>query len=308
VGLGLAEIMNYSFLSEKLLSLVGFGNPAARIALPNPISADHSMLRDSLIPQMLETLGRNRARQAREAALFEMGRVFFKDPSGRYAEEDRVCIGLIGAVGRGGILKQAAVEPGEMFAWIKGILESLLQAQHVPAVTCGGLSRTDVDFRPAAHACFEAGAAVSVHILGAECGVMGLAARWLRDEWRMTEPVAVLELKVEPLASGALRVPAARPIGQYPGVERDVALVADDALSHAAVVETVWKVAPTELVDIRLFDVYRSDSLGKGRKSMAYALTYRAMDRTLTDNETNALHDRVKDALRRDLAADIREN
>lgn len=307
-GLGLAEIMNYSFLSEKLLSFVGYGNAAARIAIPNPISADHSMLRDSLIPQMLETLGRNRSRQAREAALFEMGRVFFKDSAGRYAEEDRVCVGLFGPVGRGGVRKQAPVEADEMFAWIKGILESFLQAQHVPVVARGGLSRCDVEFNPIAAPCFEEGCAVSVRVGGAECGVMGLVSRRIRNEWRMSEPAAIFELAVGSWISGALRVPAAAPIGQYPGVERDVAMAVDDGVSHGAVMESVWKAAPAELVDVRLFDVYRSESLGRGRKSMAYAMTYRAMDRTLTDSEANALHERIKEALRRDVAADIRES
>jgi len=307
VGLGLAENVNYSFLSERLLDLIGYGDPAARIALPNPISADHSILRDSLIPQMIETLGRNRARQAREAAMFEMGRVFFKNAGGAYGEEERVCVGLLGSVGRSGVLKQNPVKPEEMFGWIKGVLENLLRAQHVPAQVRGGLSRPGMELKPLSSPCFEEGGAVSVLIAGEACGVMGLVSERVCGEWRLVEPVAVLELKMAPLLANALRVPSAKPIGQYPGVERDVAMVVDDSVTQGAVIDAIWRAAPAELVDIRLFDIYRSDSLGQGRKSMAYALTYRSMDKTLTDDAANTLHDKVKAALRHDLSADIRE-
>ena len=307
VGLGMAEIVNYSFLSERLLNLVGYGAAAGRVALPNPISADHSILRDSLIPQMIETLGRNRARQAREAAMFEMGRVFFKDAAGRYGEEERLCVGLLGLVGRSGILRRDAVKPEEMFGWIKGVLEELMRVHHVPVETRGGLSRPALELKPLSNPCFEEGCAAGVAIAGEPCGVVGLVSERVRGEWRVFEPMAVLELRLAPLLANLLRVPSSKSIGQYPGVERDVAMVVADSVTQGAVLDTIWKSAPAELVDIRLFDVYRSDSLGAGRKSMAYALTYRSKEKTLTDDEANTLHNRVKDALRRDLGADIRE-
>ncbi|MEI8139450.1 MAG: phenylalanine--tRNA ligase subunit beta [bacterium] len=307
VGLGLAETMNYSFLSEKLLDLVDYGDAAKRVVLPNPISADHTILRDSFIPQMIETLGKNRARQAREASLFEMGRVFFKDADGKNAESDRICIGLMGPVGRAGILKSQPVKDEEMFQWIKGILESLGRAQHVAAVARGGLCRLDIELKPLSSPCFEEGRAVSVWLAGVNVGVMGLVSERLRNEWRMADPVAVLELEVAPLLKDVLRVPVSHGIGSFPGVDRDVAMVVEDGISHEAILKSIWTAAPPELVDIQLFDVYRGENLGKGRKSLAYSLTYRSMDKTLTDEVANAFHDKVKAALRKDVAADIRE-
>lgn len=306
-GLGLREIMNYSFLSERLLALVGYGDPAARIALPNPISADHTVLRDSFVAQMIETLGRNRSRQAAEASLYELGRVFFRQADGRYGEEDRVCIGLMGPVGRQGMAKQGPVSDTEMFQWLRGILETLCRAQHVDEVSRGGLSRLDLELVPMEAPCFEAGQAVRIKLGGQDCGVMGLVAERVRAEWRLSDPVGVLELAVAPLLAKALRVPSARPVATYPSVERDVAMVVGDGVTHEDVVRQVWAVAPAELVDIRLFDVYRGESLGQGRKSMAYALTYRSMEKTLTDEAANVFHDKIKDGLRKALGADIRE-
>ncbi|MEI6148899.1 MAG: hypothetical protein WCS01_07355, partial [bacterium] len=77
-------------------------------------------------------------------------------------------------------------------------------------------------------------------------------------------------------------------------------------VSHESVLNVVSGVAPRELVDIRLFDVYRGESLGQDRKSMAYSMTYRSLERTLTDEEANAFHDRVKAALKQELNAEIR--
>jgi phenylalanyl-tRNA synthetase beta chain len=307
VGLGLSEIMNYSFLSEKLLNVVGYGKPEQRIFLPNPISADHTVLRDSFIPQMVETLGRNRARQAREAALFEVGRAFFKQSDGKYGEEDRLCVGLMGPVGWLGLQKAQPVKDEDMYQWIKGILDELCRPLHVESTRRGGLSRTNIVVKPCVQACFEVGRAVEVSVDGEPCGVMGLISERVRSEWRMSDPVAVMELRLAPLLKHVLRVPVSAAVGAYPGVERDVAMVVDAAVSHESVLQVVTSVAPPELVDIRLFDVYRGESLGKGRKSLAYSLTYRSMKRTLTDEEANGFHDRVKAALRKELAAEIRE-
>lgn len=307
IGLGISETMNYSFLSEKLLDLVGYGDPAKRVVLPNPISVDQAVLRDSFIPQMIETLGKNRARQAGEAALFELGRVFFKDDAGRNIEVERLCIGLIGPVGRSGMAKSQPVKEEEIFQWIKGLLESLSRAQHVAAVSRGGLCRLDIDLKPLSAPCFEEGRAVSVWLAGACVGVMGLVSARSRNEWRMVDPVAVLELDLAPFLNDVLRVPAAHGLAAFPSVDRDVALLVDDGVTHEAILKSVWAAAPVELVDIRLFDVYRGESLGKGRKSMAYSLTYRSMEKTLTDEGANAFHDKVKAALRKDVAADIRE-
>jgi phenylalanyl-tRNA synthetase beta chain len=306
VGLGLSEIMNYSFLSGRLLDLVGHGDPEKRVVLPNPISADHTVLRDSFIPQMIETLGKNRARQAREAALFEMGRVFFKDGQGKNAEVDRICIGLMGPVGRTGMAKTQPVKDEEMFQWITGILESLCRAQHVPEVVKAGLSSLDLVLKLVNSPCYEEGRGVSIWISDACVGTMGLVSERVRTEWRLVDPVAVLELDLAPLVAQALRIPVSRALGTFPSVDRDVALVVDDGISHEAILKTIWTVAPPELVDVRLFDIYRGEGVEKNRKSMAYSLTYRSMEKTLTDEVANGFHEKVKAAICKDVGAEIR--
>jgi phenylalanyl-tRNA synthetase beta chain len=147
---------------------------------------------------------------------------------------------------------------------------------------------------------------VSVWISGACAGTMGLVSERVRNEWRLVDPVAVLEIDLAPLVANALRVPVSRALGSFPSVDRDVALVVADDVSHEAIFNAIRAVAPPELVDIRLFDVYRGEGVGKGRKSLAYSLTYRSMEKTLTDEVANGFHDKIKAALCKDVGAEIR--
>jgi phenylalanyl-tRNA synthetase beta chain len=135
---------------------------------------------------------------------------------------------------------------------------------------------------------------------------MGLVSERVRNEWRLVDPVAVLELDLAPLVAQALRIPVSRALGTFPSVDRDVALVVDDGISHEAILKTIWTVAPPELVDVRLFDIYRGEGVGKNRKSMAYSLTYRSMEKTLTDEMANGFHEKVKAAICTDVGAEIR--
>jgi phenylalanyl-tRNA synthetase beta chain len=100
---------------------------------------------------------------------------------------------------------------------------------------------------------------------------------------------------------------AVQPLAVHPAVDRDMALVADETLTHGEIHALLQRAAPVELTRIELFDIFRGGTIAPGRKSMAYSLTYRSTQRTLTDEEVNALHDGLKDVLRRELGVDVRE-
>lgn len=297
-GLGLSEILNYSLVSEPLLDLFGTHEPARRVAIPRPLSADQSVLRPSLIPQLVETLGRNRSRQAEEAALYEIGRVFERDAQGQVVEAERLAIGLMGPLGRGEFAKRKAVEPAEAFQWLKGMVEQL----------CAALRITGWKTQPGSAAYAEAGSAVELLIDGKPAGTLSVVARRVRKEWRLFDPVAVAELSVPALLAHALDLRGFKELPAHPAVERDVAMIVGDAVRHEDLAACIKKAAPRELERIVLFDVFTGAAIGAGRRSVAYSLTYRAADRTLTDEEANAFHDKVKAALRSQLAAEIRES
>jgi phenylalanyl-tRNA synthetase beta chain len=341
VSLGLRETMNYSFLSEKLLNLFDPAAAPRRVVIPNPVSADHTLLRDSLVPQLVETLGRNHARQVAEAALFEIGRVFWKEETGvsasaasvplaprpsapdPFREEDRLAIGLMGPVGRTGLDKHLPVKGDEIFLWLKGLWEALAgalglkpevrdQRSEVSGQKSAGSHQPSAlnhvfSCRAAERAWGEPGCTVGLFVAGVEVGALGIVKHSIAREWRLTAPVAVLEAQLAPLLANVFAVPRAAPIAQFPAVRRDMALVAPDALKHEDVVRVVRRAAPPELESVELFDIFHGGNLGMGRKSMAYACTYRAADRTLTDEAANQYHAGVKEAVRRELNVEIRE-
>ncbi len=295
-GLGLFEIMNYSLVSDALLDLFDTSDREARLVLPHPISTDQSVLRTALIPQMTETLGRNHARQIDETRFFELGRIFRQGPEG-HEEQEQLSIGLAGPTGRTGLGRREPVKPGEMFLWMKGLLGALFEAQRI----------RDWRMEAADFPEFEPGYSVSVVLEGQVQGRMGLMASPIRREWRLSEPVAVAELAVDPLLAHREDSITAQPVAIYPAVSRDVALVADESTHHEEIVKVIRKAAPKELENIELFDIFEDEAIGRGKRSMAYSLTFRSPERTLTDEEVNGYHTSVKKALRETLKVTIRE-
>jgi len=141
---------------------------------------------------------------------------------------------------------------------------------------------------------------------GIPCGVFGLVREALRKEWRLVEPVAVLEMRLAPLLERVTTVPSTERLPVYPSVTRDIALRINNRLRHVDIVNAIWKIAPKELTTVELFDIFSSDEIGVGCKSMAYSLTYRSGERTLTDDEVNRLHLGLKDRIRNEISVEIR--
>ncbi len=297
-GLGLREIMNYSLVSDRLLNLFGRADEPRRIRLPNPLSEEHSVLRPSLLPQLVETLGRNRAHQVAEAAFFEFGRVYARGAEDRIVETPRVAAGLMGPVARPGLQKRTPLTAREAFAWIRGIVEELLRSQRW----------TEWQMTDAEHETMEAGHACAVAAGGVRIGCLGILRRSIAAEWRLHEPIAVAEMDLSPLVARASVVPAPHPPPAHPCSVRDLALVVGRATRHEDVLRVIRSAAsPAELETVELFDIFEGRHIGEGRKSMAYSLTYRAAGRTLTDDEVNRHHQAVSEALVRELKAEIRD-
>jgi phenylalanyl-tRNA synthetase beta chain len=297
IGLGLTEIMNYSYVSEDLLKAFGHHDALRTVVLPNPVSSEQSHLRRQLIPQIVESLGRNMSRQVDRAALFEIGRVFIARDGGEIKEEDRVAIGLMGPVGRSGFEARRAVENDEMFLWIKGIVEEICRNQN--AVT--------VSFTPTNDVAMESGWAVELSINGRPCGMLGLISESIRSEWRISGAVGVAELDLAMLVATSLETVRIESVPVYPSVSRDIAIIIDESVRHEEILGAIRSAGPVELTEIILFDIFRNKRIGHGKKSMAYSLIYQSVERTLTDEEVNGYHRSVMDALQGQLDAEIRE-
>ena len=297
LSLGFTEAVHYSFMSATDLDVFDKRAQAARLVLPNPVSADYAVMRDSLVPQLTAALGRNHARQVDAAALFELGRVFWRDADDNPAEETRVALGLYGPIGRSGLDRRRPVGNAEAALWLKGTLETLATRLHAGAIT----------LRAAAHPAMESGWASEVLLDGEVIGMLGLVAGSMRHQWRMACPLVVAEVKLLPLLGEVERVPQVKSVPAYPSIRRDLALVAPCELTHGEIVAEIRRTAPSDLTEIALFDIFESKEIGSDRRSLAYTLEFRSSSRTLTDDEVNAAFRKIIAALKSTLRVEIRE-
>ena len=295
-GLGASEIMNYTLVNHPLLDLFNPDNRAEREELPHPISADQSVMRTSLIPQMVESLGRNHSRQVPEACFYELGRCF-KREEGTPVQYETVSLGMMGPVGRSALQKRTPFSEEEMFLWMKGLVENLFAAQKVSGIS----------FEPADRPECAPGKALSIRRGKEVFGWLGLANEKARANWRLNEPVAIAELNLEPLLKSVFRIPRAEAPPLFPAISRDIALVVDESVAHEQIVALVQKAKPKDLESFQLFDVYRGKGVEKGKKSLAYSFVYRSAERTLTDKKVNKTHQKLTDYLCQQLGAVLRD-
>ncbi len=296
LALGFTEAMHYSFLSKAELDAF---DPTVkdRLVIPNPVSADYGVLRDSLLPQMIASLGRNASRQIECCALFEIGRVFRTDAKTSTAECDKLSMGIMGPYGRDALARRAPVKDDEAMLWLKGAIEALCDRLHAPRF----------GFYPCNHPAFAPGFAVEICLGRKRVGLMGAVNAQMRHRYRLNSALVVAELDMTQLTKGLDALPRLKPVPQFPASRKDIAFIAPDTLTHETVLKTIKKSAPAELTDVALFDIFTSKAIGAGKRSMGYSLEFRSAERTLKDAEVNAAFAKIVAALREELGVEIRE-
>jgi phenylalanyl-tRNA synthetase beta chain len=298
LSLSFTEAMHYSFLSMGELDAFD-PNVKNRLVIPNPVSADYGVLRDSLLPQLIGSLGRNAARQIESCALFEIGRVFSVNAkTGKPEERECVSLGLMGPFGRDALSRRAPMSDEEAILWLKGAIEALCVKLHAPRF----------GFFPVAHPSFAKGYAVEICVGKKRVGLMGAASAAVRHRYRLNTPMVVAELDLDQLTKGLNALPRLKPVPQFPASRKDIAFIAPEDLAHDTVVKTIRKAAPAELTDVALFDIFTSKAIGAGKRSMGYTLEFRSAERTLRDAEVNAAFAKIVEALKRDLGVEVRES
>ena len=299
-GLGFSEAMHYSFLSAKEMDAFDprEASKKARLVIPDPVSAEYGVMRDSLLPQMFATLGRNAAHET-SAMLFELGKVFGQvtipakgemPAKAQPTEREMACFGFVGPVGREALRTRLPLGEEEAVLWMKGAVEELAARLHVGKV----------EFVAAEHPAFEKGAALQVKLNGKACGVLGAVSAKLRHAFRLTTQMALCEIEAKPLLKGFDRVGQVSAVPAFPGVSRDIALLDKGGVPNAAIVETIRKNGGKDLVKVALFDVFKD--------SRAYALEFRSAERTLTDEEVGRAFQRIVEALKALPGIEVRES
>ena len=294
IGLGLDETMTYSLLSVETAT-AGTGFEADELVmLANPLSNEVNCTRPSLIPGLLQTIAHNVARNNVDLAFFELGRVLSR--SARFAEE-RYQVGMV-LSGRAYAQRLGTERERDLdFFDMKGLLEGWLAARRVTRVAC----------RPVDFAAFKQGTGAEFFVKEEQIAVFGEVSDEHTRDMRLKYPVFLALVEADKLAAAPVRQKVYRELPQFPAVVRDVAVVAAADLPNQAIVDAIEAVECPWLEQVELFDVYRDDeALGAGRRGLAYSLTYRDRARTLTDEQVNEAHDKVRAALAAKLPVELR--
>ncbi len=291
---GFQEIMNYSLSAAPIQEQLAPTRMKNLVRLPNPISQDQSVLRVSLIPQMAETLIRNRMKQNPELLMYEVGKCYLQTEED-VAEISSMSFGLLGPVLRGPLDKQRPMTDAEAFFGLKGQIEQLMQSLHLEEWHFEALEDT----------AFAPGQAASILVKGRVVGRMGLLNATQSREWKLTEPMALAEIELEPILPGRNKLPSMSPIPETPSSSRDVALILNRSIQHADVMKIVNHQRPKDLEDVKVFDLFVHERLGADKKSQAYRFTYRNPKKTLTDKAIDKMHQRIVQRLQDELGASI---
>ena len=290
VDRGYFEVINYSFVDPERQRRLFPGEQA--LALSNPISAELAEMRVSLWPGLIKTLGDNARRQQARVRIFEQG--------AKFVFQDNVLkeINTIAGLGWGPAQSEQwgeAARPID-FHDLKADVEALLAAS--------GRSE-EFAFRPAGPSCLHPGRSARIFRGGRACGWIGeLHPALTRLEALASAPVLFeLELDISSLSP----VPAARELSRQPLVRRDLAIVVDETLTFSQLRESVTVAASSRLQELKVFDIYRGGGIESGRKSVALGLIFQDKSKTLTDADVDAVMTDVRDRLKRDFNASIRD-
>ncbi len=291
LGLGFFEVVTYSFQSERLGSLAA-ADAAPMLRLANPLSEEQAVMRTSLLPGLLDVLRRNTLKQILDVRLFEISKTFTPRPGEALPREEHWLTGVMYGA-REEVAWNTTREAVDFFD-LKGAVETLLDGLLVP----------DANFVPEglpAYLCAGARVFAGRHELGA----LGQLQPEIGDKLGLEGDLYVFNLNFTALCRTAA-TPLFTPLPRYPAVYRDIALVLPESVPAAQVSETLSQYGRPWLVEARLFDVYSGDPVPAGKRSLAFRLSYRDPERTLTDDLVNAHHQALVAALEKDLGAQLR--
>ena len=290
VGLGFYEIMTNSITNSAYFSEEELGTS---VKMLNNLSADLNILRPSMLETGLESIAHNLNRRNNDLRFFEFGKTYATTGSAQYTEPGHLCLYITGKnLEEGWRNKPTAAD----FYTLKGIVAKILQL----------LGVTVDSFETLEHPKFENGLKGTIK----EEIVLqtGIVNKKTLARFDIKQPVFFADLNWDLLSKiAAANKPAFNPIPKFPAVQRDLALIVPNQLAYEEVEKIVRKMSLKKLQGIKLFDIFESEKLGAGKKSMAVNFTFLDEEKTLTDQEIDGWMNKIMSTLEKDLQAEIRK-
>ena len=289
---GFDEAMSHSFISPKFYDMIGWAEDDPRrisTTILNPLGEDFSIMRTTVLPSMLQSLAHNHAHRNPTASLFELGMIYTPvikdgkaDASVLPHEEKVITLGSYGRLS---------------FFQFKGVIEAI----------CRELNVKDVQFMPeTGNPSYHPGRCANILIGGEVVGVFGTVHPTVAARYGLSGEVLAAELPLDKLFTAIDPVKLYHPLPKFPASTRDIAVLVDDTVPAASMQAAIEKAAGSILEAVKLFDVYKGKGIPEGKKSVAYSLSMRAPDRTLTDEECDKAMKQALAALEKDFGAVLR--
>ncbi|MBQ3123328.1 MAG: phenylalanine--tRNA ligase subunit beta, partial [Firmicutes bacterium] len=287
-ALGANEIQTYSFVSPKSVDYLGLADDVKEkdfLKLLNPLGEETSVMRTVLMPEMLETMGRNCSRNIDKVCAFEVGNTFTPNKEdGLPTERLSMSIGSYG--------------PEEDFFSMKGRVLTLLESL--------GLGEAEL-VAESAHPTFHPGRCARVIVSGYDLGIMGEVHPEVADKFGISTRAYVCELDFEYIIENAEIEKLYKQLPKFPATSRDIALVVGEDVQVGQIEKTIKGLGEALVENVELFDVYRGKQVEEGKKSLAFRITYRDKNKTLTDEDVQKVHGNILVALKDNYNAALRE-
>ena len=285
-SLGMDEIITYSFISPSYYDKIRMPADSPlrdSLRILNPLGEDTSIMRTTVLPSMLEILSRNYNYRNRSAALYEIGKIYLKRDDGMADEPKIVSIGAYG--------------PEMNFFKLKGWVEALLEEMKL-----GKLRFEAEKENPSYHP----GRCAKVYAGDSYVGVLGQIHPAVAENYGVDTELYCAELSFEAIFALQGGTPVYTPLPKFPSVSRDIAVVCDRDIPVGRLLDCIMENGGEYLKDCSVFDVYTGHHIAQGKKSVAFSLTMRSDDQTLTDEHAGDTVKAVLSALEKNYGAVIR--
>ena len=287
IACGLNEILTYSFVSPRGVDKINLpANDEKRnfVKIMNPLGEETSVMRTTLIPNMLDVISTNISHKVEEVSAFECGNTFIPQ-EGLPIETKKYCVGMYG--------KEVD------FFVLKGVIESVLNNV--------GLKGYEIE-PETTNLTFHPGRCAKIVYNNIYIGTFGELHPDVIENYNLGQRVYVAEINIDTVFENLNLTKSYNPLPKYPSTSRDIALIVKDEV-FVKQIEDIIKANGEDLVEsYKLFDVYKGAQIEEGHKSIAYSITYRSKDKTLTDEDVAKVHEKILSELSDKLNANLRSN
>jgi len=290
-GFGFSECINYSFTAKDAcdrLRLTADDERRRMLDVQNPLSEEQAVMRTSLVPGLLEAMGKNLAHQVKHLKLFELGKIFLSHGQDRLPEEVEILSALWTGF-RTPATWQTKPEPCDFYD-LKGIAEALLASLYL----------NNSEFQPLPpEAChyLRPGHSARIRTKDTEIGRIGEVHPQVLQSYDLKQTAFILEIHFDRLLPLIPEVKAFSPLPKFPAVSRDITLILDNSVLAGDIEDSVHELDEPLLENAYIFDLYSGDPIPEGKKSISIRLTYRSSTETLSDRAVSRIHGNITDHL-----------